>query len=264
MARPLQPEKVIDNWSGWGAGLRSRPVLVEMLSGGRSNHSFLLNSDIGKLVLRLNGPGSLLPGASRDCEYMIWQEASRHGIAPPLVFVDAQNQYLVSIYIDNELPSKPHTNPTCIAQAFRLLDRCHQLDINAPAINYFDHIEHYWRIIEAADQPPDPGLVKQSKPIELMLESLLNSDDPWVLCHHDPVVANFVGSPERLYLIDWEYAATGLQIMDYAALAVEWQIDDATVVQHAQCHPELLGHAREVYRYVCALWQQTTTRAQPG
>ena len=100
--------------------------------------------------------------------------------------------------------------------------------------------------------------------MQLLLQSLLDSDNPFGLCHHDPVVANFVGSPGRLYLIDWEYAATGLQIMDYAALAVEWRADDATVMHHAKWHPQSLSRAKELYRYLCALWQQTTTRALPG
>ncbi len=92
--------------------------LSDELSGGRSNRSFLLNSDIGKLVLRINGTGSLLPGAGRDNEIRIWQEASKQGIAPPLVFVDSKNQYLVSTYIKNELPPQPQLNPACVDQAF--------------------------------------------------------------------------------------------------------------------------------------------------
>jgi len=255
MVKLLRPESLINRWPDWSSRLHSRPVLIDELSGGRSNRSFLLHSDIGKLVLRINGPGSLLPGASRDSEISTWQEASKQGIAPPLVFVDSKNQYLVSTYIKSELPPQPQLNPACIDQAFTLLDRCHQLDINAQNINYSDHIEHYWQIIESGNNAPGPTLVEQRKPMQILLESLLKSDTPTGLCHHDPVIANFVGSPDRLYLIDWEYAANGLQIMDYAALASEWKLDDATVLEHTNIEPGLFTQARVLYRYLCLLWE---------
>jgi thiamine kinase-like enzyme len=263
MARSLQPENIMESWSDWGAGLRSRPVLSGELSDGRSNRSYLLDSDIGKLVLRINGAGSLLPGANRDTEIRIWQEASRQGIAPPLVFVDTQGQYLVSRYIKNGLPPEPQLNPACVEQAFSLLDRTHQLDIDAPRINYFDHIEHYWRTIESRESP-NPALIQQQEPMRLLLESLLASDTPAGLCHHDPVIANFVGTPDRLYLIDWEYAATGLQIMDYAALATEWQLDDSTVLKLSKCNPGRLTKAKRLYRYLCLLWDEASSQASFG
>ena len=259
MARSLQPEYIIESWSEWGAGLRSRPVLVSELGGGRSNRSYLLNSDIGRLVLRINGVGSLLPGVSRDNETRIWQEASSQGIAPPLVFVDAQNRYLVSRFVKNELPPKPQIDPACIEQALSLLDRTHQLDINAPRINYFDHIEHYWRLIESREKSPNPALIQQRKPMQLLLESIFASNPETGLCHHDPVIANFVGNQERLYLIDWEYAAAGIQIMDYAALATEWQLHDSTVLEGSKYEPELLEEAKALYRYLCLLWENTRT-----
>ena len=256
MAKLLQPENVIDDWVGWGTGLRSRPVVLDELCGGRSNRSFLLDSDIGKLVLRINGKASLLPAAGRDNEIRIWQVAGKQGIAPPLVFIDSKNRYLVSTYINNGLPPQPQRNPACVDQAFKLLDRCHQLKIKAPTINYFDHIGQYWLIIESGNKSPGPALIKQRKPMQLLLESLLNSDTPTGLCHHDPVIANFVGTPERLYLVDWEYATNGLQIMDYAALATEWDIDDSTVLKRTGFEPELLSKAKALYRYLCSLWEE--------
>jgi len=255
----LQPENTLDNWSQWSAELDSRPIVVEALCGGRSNQSFLLDSDIGKLVLRINGTGSLLPGANRSNEITIWQAASKHGIAPPLVFVDPQNQYLVSTYINNKLPSQPPFNPGYIDQAFDLLNRCHQLDLKTSNINYHTHIEHYWQIIQSSNKPLNPALVKQRKPMQSTLESLIISKTPTGLCHHDPVTANFVGTPNRLYLIDWEYAATGLQIMDYAALATEWQLDDAAILTRTDFQPESLTRAKALYKYLCSLWGEANT-----
>jgi thiamine kinase-like enzyme len=258
MATPLQPESAIDSWRHWNAGLGSRPVVLGVLSGGRSNRSFLLGSDISRLVLRINGPGAFLPGADRSTEAGVWQAASEHGIAPSLVYADRQNRFLVSAYIENNLPASPTSDVAIINQALAVLKTCHQLQVSAPAIDYTTHIERYWQIIETGKRPPDPLLRQQRKPMQTLLETLLHSDTPTGLCHHDPVSENFVGSPERLYLIDWEYAATGLQIMDYAAFASEWQIDHATIQARTGLDPENLNMAKALYEYLCALWAAAT------
>jgi len=208
--------------------------------------------------MRINGADSLLPGAGRSNEISVWKAASKQGIAPALIFVEPQNQYLVSAYINNDLPSQPPFIPGYIDQAIELLQRCHRLDVDALNINYLEHIEHYWQIIEARKSPLDPVLCQQRKPMQINLESLINSKTPTGLCHHDPVAANFVGTPNRLYLIDWEYAATGLQIMDYAALAIEWKIDDQTILERTKFKPELLTRAKALYKYLCLLWEEAT------
>jgi thiamine kinase len=258
MDKPLQPETAINSWRSWDASLPTRPKLIGPLSGGRSNQSFLLDSDGRKVVLRINGPESVLPGSSRSYEMKIWRAASKKGIAPPLLHVDQQNRYLVSAYIDNGLPTQAHTLEHISDRALDLLGQCHQLKVEAPDIDYAGHIEHYWQIIEAKNAPINPFLIRQQEPMQRLLEDLIGSAIQSTLCHHDPVVENFVGSPEKLYLIDWEYAAQGLPVMDYAALSVEWGISDATVLECTNFELELLLKAKMLYRYLCLLWEVTT------
>lgn len=256
----MLPEIALGDWRQWSGDLSSKPSIAGKLNGGLSNRSYLLKSDIGKLVLRINGPGSLLPGANRNDEINIWKAAAKQGIAPPLIFVDPRYRYLVSTYINSDLPAKPQLNKTIIDRAFSLLKSCHQLEVKASSINYVNHIEHYWQIIEAKNQPINPGLIKQRKPIQQTLDSLLHSNTPTGICHHDPVKPNFIGTPDRLYLIDWEYASTGLQIMDYAALATEWNLEDSTILEHTKYDSELLTKAKAVYRYLCLLWEEGTAQ----
>ena len=254
----LQPEAALADWRQWSDRLGACPAILEPLHGGRSNHSYLLGSGIGRLVLRISGAGTLLPGADRRYETGIWQAASRQGIAPPLQFVDPQHRYLVSAYIDTVLPPRAQHDPAIIGQACELLERCHRLDADAPVIDYRAHIEHYWQLIGNSEHPAAETLLDQREPMNRSLASLLKSNTPTGLCHHDPVIENFVGTAERLYLIDWEYAATGLQIMDYAAMASEWQIDDATILAKTGLDPEPFQSAKALYQYLCALWEAAT------
>jgi thiamine kinase-like enzyme len=52
----------------------------------------------------------------------------------------------------------------------------------------------------------------------------------WGPCHIDPVPHNFAagGTPERLYLLDWEYAAMCEPVWDLAAVSIEAELDEAT------------------------------------
>jgi thiamine kinase len=254
--KSLQPEKAIDSWREWSPELTTRPVILKSLSGGRSNSSFLLESNQTKLVLRVNGSTKLLPEAERLSEASIWQAASSQGIAPPLLHVDSNGHFLVSRYIHNKLPAKPPFDEIFIIRALELLKRCHQLNVIATRINYAEHIEHYWQQIEAKLQLSNPGLLDQRTQMQSTLKQLISNNPATGICHHDPVTANFVGTPERLYLIDWEYAAYGLLIMDYAALAIEWGIDDATILEHTGIGLDSFGQAKELYVYLCQLWAE--------
>jgi len=251
----LQPEHALDDWRLWGAGLRARPEILATLGGGRSNHSFLLNSNIGKLVLRINGENLFLPGAARNFESGIWRTASLQGIAPPLVHADNRDRYLVSRYVESRLPASPRSDATVVNRAFGLLEKCHRLEVSAPVIDYASHIERYWQMIETGRQSAGPVLERQREPMRSLLASLVDNDTPTGLCHHDLVIENFVGAPDRLYLIDWEYAATGLQVMDYAAFATEWQIDETTVLARTGLDMESFRAAKALYGYLCALWE---------
>ncbi len=259
-------DAVLDSWRTWDSRLDKRPIVLRTLGGGRSNRSFLLDSNIGKLVLRLNAMDDLLPAANRNCESQIWQAASEEEIAPPLLHVDKKTGFLVSVYINNKLPEQAPLNDGYIKQAFELLSHCHQLQvISAPLINYANHIEQYWDVINRNRAPVQPKLIEQREAMQLVLEHLINSEKETVLCHHDPVIANFVGSPDKLYLIDWEYAALGLRVMDYAAFATEWKLDDELVMAQSGIEPQQLMMAKTLYSYICDLWEvQNGPRGQPG
>ena len=205
--------------------------------------------------MRLNGAESVLPGANRSSEYDIWRAASAQGIAPPLLYVDDRYRFLVSTFIENNLPPQPALNSVLVNHAFDLLERCHQLDIDVPCIDYASHIEKYWQIIDNKRHATDPSLRKKREPMQRLLEEIINNGSPTGLCHHDLVKENFVGDQQRLYLIDWEYAANGLLVMDYAALAVEWLLDDEHIFARTGIEPELMTMAKSLYRYLCELWE---------
>lgn len=260
----LKPEAALDSWREWDASLDTRPVVIGPLGGGRSNRSFLLESGGQKMVLRINATDELLPGHGRASETRAWQAASAAGIAPTLLYSEPDGMFLVSSYIENTLPQQPVNDVNLAHKAFAVLQACHRLEINVPAIDYVAHIDAYWQIIKDRGLSTEPALQAERDPMRRILDELLNSDPVTVLCHHDPVVENFVGSSEKMYLLDWEYAAYGLSVMDYAAFAMEWGLANAAIARLSGLDKELLLMARKFYRYQCRLWEAITLSLHSG
>lgn len=258
VSKLLRPETAIASWQLWQGDLPGKPEIMGQLDGGRSNRNYLLKSGNQKLVLRLNGSNTLLPGSNRNNEIDIWHAASAAGLAPPLLYADEQQGILVSSYIEDSLPPQAEASRSIVDQALTLLRRCHKLQVDAHSLDLSKHIQQYWQLIEAKGIPADPVLSEQREPMQDLLDSQQFRSADTGLCHHDPIMANFVGGPDRLYLIDWEYAAKGALVMDYAALAVEWEIKDNTVLAHSGIDPELFTKAKKLYTYLCNLWQQAT------
>lgn len=253
---PSIVEAAIAEWRQWQVQLSGKPEIVRTLGAGLSNQSYLLQAGDTRLALRINNCDGRLPGIDRQREADIWQAAFEAGIAPALLH--AQDRYLVSAFVAGD---------TCHSaeQVFRLLEKCHAIKIDTPQLDYAQHIQTYWARIEQS-AITQSGTEQTGKPIEqalinerqAMMECLLTlsaQQQAPVLCHHDPVMANVVGSPKRLYLIDWEYAAKGMAVLDYAALAVEWGFSDAKICARTDVRLHSLILAKKLYRYMCQLWQ---------
>lgn len=252
----MQPETAIENWRNWQTKPPCKPELVGPIGGGLSNRSYLLNAAGSRMVLRINASGNVLPGIHREREATIWRAASQAGIAPLLLHAD--QQFLVSEFIEgHDVLAKTPPAEEELSQVVGLLEKCHSLAVDVAQLDYESHVQHYWDLIEVNSAQVDESLFLQRQTMQAILHDLLSSQSQSVLCHHDPVKANFVGSKQRLFLIDWEYAAQGMAIMDYAALTIEWGLADQIIIDRTAVQPKELELAKTLYRYLCQLWTAT-------
>jgi thiamine kinase-like enzyme len=228
----LKPDEALSSWREWRCALRSRPIIVTQLTGGKTNQSFLLESDGRKLAMRLNSPAVALPGVDRANEARIWQAASNAGLAPAVLHIDTQSGLLVTEYIDGASLDASEIDDPLIDRLVRLLADVHELDINVLR------------------------LLQRREPLQQLVEEFMASVTHIGLCHHDPARSNVVRRDNKLYLLDWEYAARGPVEMDFAALSVEWDIDTAEICNRTALEPVLLETAKTIYLYICALWSE--------
>lgn len=254
----MQPETAVANWQDWQVKPPCKPEILGPVDGGLSNQSYLLDAAGSRLVLRINATHNALPGIDRNRETIIWRAASKAGVAPRLLHTEAQ--FLVSEFVASDIPASAPHSEVRLSQAIGLLEKCHALNVNVSSLDYVAHIQHYWDLIEENGAKADASLIQQKQPMQVLLHHLLASQAKSVLCHHDPVKANFVGSAQRLYLIDWEYAAKGMAVMDFAALAMEWGVDDQAVLKYTNVQADEFNQAKTLYKYMCHLWATAQSR----
>lgn len=248
----------LDTWQAWDCGLRSPPIVLEVLTGGRTNRSLLLDADGTRTVMRVNAPTDGLPGVDRAREVQIWKAASAAKLAPSLLFVDPNQRFLITEYIDGQALDPSNLTASSLDRLFGLLAAVHGLDVKPPLLDYSIYIERYWKIIEAGQILHNAELRRRRSLIPPMLGDLIASNPETGLCHHDPAPPNVIASPDQFYLLDWEYATQGFVAMDYAALAVEWGIKTEVIIDRTGIDPTVLDMAKQLYRYICDLWQETS------
>jgi thiamine kinase len=248
--------KLLDGWETWGCGLRSRPRMIEELTGGHTNRSYLLDADGSRLVIRVNSPAEILPGVNRAKETRIWRAASDVGIAPPLLFADPQERFVITGYLEGQTLDSAQLDDSSLDQLFALLAETHDLAVDVPLLDYSIYIRVHWEMIDAQPGLHNAALERRCQPMRDLLAEFITSKPATGLCHHDPIVSNLISSDGRLYLLDWEYAAPGFIAMDYAVLSVDWNIADTIIVERTGLDPKVLDMAKQLYGYICQLWQE--------
>lgn len=251
----LKPDVALGSWRRWACDLQAQPVIVRELTAGRTNRTFLLDADGYKVVMRINAPANALPGVDRARETVVWQAVHKAGLAPPILYIDEKNRFLVSEYIDGQSFDGPDVDESLIDRLVSLLATTHNIEIDLPTFDYAEHIDRYWQLIDTRRALNDTVLLTERRQMQELVSEISAAVDIGV-CHHDPVRSNFIFCADQLYLLDWEYAARGFIAMDYAALAVEWKLGDAEILDRVSLEPVVLEKAKTLYLYLCRLWAE--------
>lgn len=232
-------EQALANWEKWAIKLQSKPSVICELTGGLTNHSYMIISGNKQMVLRLNAENSHELGINRHHEKTILNIVSKAGIAPAVYYCSPDEGVLVTELIEG-MPLDI-TAPESIQRLHLLFEQVHRLKPDIPIFDYQQHISQY-RCAVGDNEPLPPQLEKAVK--------VLQTQSGQGLCHHDPSVGNVIERQGQLYLLDWEYAGLGAVQFDNAAIRAEWSgycvlSKQSTELEHA---------AESIYQYLCYLW----------
>lgn len=215
---------ILKDWELWG--LSEGPVethQVKLLTGGLTNICYRLTLLGGDYILRISAENTDDLGIDRDQEMHIHQWVAEHGLTSPLRYCAEDHSYWIRDYIEGEVLSESVVDAmdlpdTVLAYMVDQLKSLHQLplDIDLPRMNMSDSADRYWQILEQNNS--DDELLKMKPLMQVTMQEPPAGE--FCLCHLDPVLANWVYTPDGLQLLDWEYAGLAHPLWDLAAF---WQ-----------------------------------------
>jgi thiamine kinase len=241
------------------------------LHGGTVNASFRVDTGAGRFVVRLHDAMAPSLGADHEREAQLHAAAAAAGLAPALVHVDPAHRFMVMEYVaGNVWTSQDFARPDRLTQLGAALHALHS--VMPPAVAPYDIPallkQHHARILETA-----PGerawLAQLMDRAALALEAAGSRERPNVLIHNDLYHSNLIGQ-ERLYLLDWEYAAVTDPLFDLAGVLAYYPqaaafsdrlLDASRLASFAT--PDMLRHATWVYVLLSYFWYRSRRLAGP-
>jgi thiamine kinase-like enzyme len=191
-------------------------VAIERVSGGLSNHNFVVNARGASYFARVCQPRSLL-GIDRRNEVVCHELASGLGIAPELIH--HEEGLLVTRFIDGKTLAPADVRETrMIERVGSLLGKLHGAwDGLTGEILYFcpfQTVRTYARtamLLKAAVPADLAGVLDDARQLSRRIAPFRPA-----LCHNDLLPANLIDDGTRLWLVDWEYAGAGHPLFDLA------------------------------------------------
>ena len=198
---------------------------VEPLTGGMSNHSFVLTRDSDQWAVRLPLPARVGMTLDPETEARVLTVAADEKLTPEVVAFDAETGVLVTRYLQGaaSLNAEQVREHACIDRIAATMRRLHSLPA-PPALRDFRPAELARAYIDAARGLPgaqhDLGNERRRWSAEFihLAEEYEAAFIPAALCHNDLVAANIIDDG-HLWLVDFEYAVRANPIVDLAGLA---------------------------------------------
>lgn len=216
-------DKALRSWPEWA---ESPADHYEPLSGGKSNHCYLVRCQKQLFVLRLDGDMSGALGVDRERERQAWERATLAGLAPQALYRNPVDGLTISQYLVAQAWTQDHSHDiTQLKKLGQLLKKIHQL----PALNSHwelrEHLCSYRQQLTATDT-----FATLLEPYHVLIDRQLDALDhnSQALCHLDLQAGNLlIDDNQNLIALDWEYAAMAPPLFDLAIVIETHELDDA-------------------------------------
>ena len=226
---------------------------VATVPGGFRNRSYRVASRCGELFVRWRPPSASPALATPVAEAEVQALVARAGLAPPLLGFDTTARVMVCEYLGMAEPwcaSDAHRESSVSALAMLLRD-LHRLTPPTCLEPYRPRAiaDRYVAALTREQRSRAAGRIAE---LERAAHAYERRGGVAVLCHNDLVADNVLDDGDRLWLVDFEYAARSAPILDLAGAAALNGYD-------RRCQRVLLEtyYAPELVPFAADLWRET-------
>lgn len=245
-------------------------LAVAPLPGGITNLNYRVDAAGKSYVVRIPGRETERLGIDRRREHACARAASASGVAPFVAAFFEDAGVLVTEHVGGHEPGEDVLRaPQTLGRVAVALRRYHTGMAFPGTFSPFRTVREYgavagrygaplparfdWMMTHAEDIEAALGVPRVAQP-----------------CHNDLLPANFLDDGDRLWIIDWEYAAMGDVFFDLGNFAAHLELPDAaentllrayfgTVTPHAVARVKLMKIVSDLREALWAMVQLTTS-----
>lgn len=189
---------------------------VAELAGGVANRSYRLRDARHDVVLRLAGKSTPGLGASRASELAIQGIAAGGGLAPEIVLVDRELDFIVTRLAVGRVPSRSDMQESpMLRRVGAWIAELHALapPTGLPVVDFGQRAAGYLSLLLLRNRGPE--IARFSRELDRR-RAQLPPPARLACCHHDLHHRNLLDAGENLIAVDWEYAGPGDPAADIA------------------------------------------------
>jgi thiamine kinase-like enzyme len=190
--------------------------------GGLTNRNYKIVLGGKRYVLRLAGAGTS-DYIDRAAEAHNARVAAAAGVNAEVLHFEVGDGTMLARYIDSltmsEAAFKDLARVERAARAFRRMHRFTQPF--AGRFDVFAQIDEYLALLRRNNARIPDGYEALQKEADVARQVLSERPAALAPCHNDPLAENFLDAPDRMYLVDWEYAGMNDPMWDLGDLSVE-------------------------------------------
>jgi thiamine kinase-like enzyme len=202
---------------------------VRPLDGGITNRNYRVNFGGEEYVVRLPGKDTNLLGIDREAERLATEQAAALGIGPRVAAMFEEPPCLVTCFVEGrELTSEELRGQDVLAEVAKGLRAFHESGLELPTeFHVYDVVRDYAEVSRSrgGELPAEfeGALERAGAIVKTVGEHGEHRSSP---NHNDLLAANFLGSPDGVVIVDWEYAGMGDPFFDLGNFAVNNELDD--------------------------------------
>jgi thiamine kinase-like enzyme len=202
---------------------------VRPLEGGITNRNFLVHFGGDEYVVRLPGKDTNLLGIDREAERLATKQAAQLGIGPKVAAMFEDPSCLVTCFVEGRvLTSAELREPEALAEVAQGLRAFHESGLELPTeFQVYDVVRDYADVAQArGGELPEAfhsALERAGEIVGAVRDHPEHQPRP---NHNDLLAANFLQAPERIVIVDWEYAGMGDAFFDLGNFAVNNELSE--------------------------------------
>jgi len=221
MSSAAQLDDILDCWANWQAGISQRPIVVGKLSNGLVSQCWHIASENKNFVIRFSSRTIEEINCRWEEELQAAKMAAALGITPGVVYASDKNKAMVLEWGGEVATAKRLRSEECLARLAKALRQLHQTPAQLNTPGYEQTLTLYARRI------PGNGLSRVDQDILKYARYLDGQHQHLVFCHHDLSIGNILLLPDKIQLVDWEYARIGHALFDLASLVESAELNEA-------------------------------------